>query len=91
MIPKITTIIGRHDSGQNPASLEEKIVKDADRLWRFSKIGMWQELKKQGGVGAQEYWDFVGQRIHLWFFTPTAEAQARAEHAARKLEMQALG
>lgn len=85
----ITIIISRHDSGQNPESLEEKIVKDSDKLWRVSKIGLWQELERQGGVGAQEYWDFVGQRVPGWFFTATGLAQARVELAERALEIKA--
>ena len=87
----IVAIISRHDSGENPESLEEKIVKDSDRLWRFSKVGMWQEMERQGGVGAQEYYDFVGQRIPAWFFTPAAASLARAELAERAREIKALG
>jgi len=83
----IVTIIEQHDSGANASSREEMLVKDADRLWRFSKIGMWQELEKQGGVGPEEYHDFVGARIDTWFFTPTAADLAREEWAQRGIEI----
>ncbi len=83
----IVTIIEKHDSGANPSSREEMLVKDADRLWRFSKIGMWQELEKQGGVGPEEYHDFVGARIDTWFFTSTAADLAREEWAQRGIEI----
>lgn len=33
---EILRIIDAHDSGNNPLTLEEKIVKDADKLFRFS-------------------------------------------------------
>lgn len=39
MIDKILNIVGRHDSDKKPSSLDEKIVRDADKLWRFSKKG----------------------------------------------------
>ena len=44
---KIARIIERHDSGKNPQTIEEKLVKDADRLWRFSKIGYHHEMERQ--------------------------------------------
>ncbi|MBU1741043.1 MAG: HD domain-containing protein [Proteobacteria bacterium] len=87
----IVTIIERHDSGDDPAGLEEKLVKDADRLWRFSKIGLWQELEKQGGIGPREYHDFVGARIETWFYTPTAADLAREEWARRAVEIARRG
>jgi hypothetical protein len=35
LIDKIIQIIERHDSGRDAHSIEEKIVKDADKLWRY--------------------------------------------------------
>ncbi|MEW5725301.1 MAG: HD domain-containing protein [Thermodesulfobacteriota bacterium] len=86
---RITAIIERHDSGREAASLEERLVKDADRLWRFSKVGLWRELEKQGGVDPVEYHDFVGARIEAWFFTATAADLARAELRDRAAEIKA--
>ena len=86
---KIVAIIERHDSGEKASSLEERLVKDSDRLWRFSETGMWQELKKQGGVGPREYHDYVGARIDTWFFTPFAASMAREELARREVEISA--
>ena len=40
LIDRISLIIERHDSGKETDSLEEKVVKDSDRLWRFSKVGI---------------------------------------------------
>jgi len=44
---RIALIIERHDSGKETDSLEEKVVKDSDRLWRFSKVGYYQEMERQ--------------------------------------------
>ena len=85
---RIVDIIERHDSGVKAYSQEERLVKDADRLWRFSKVGMWQELGKQGGVEPMEYHDYVGARIDEWFFTPTAAVLAREELAQRAEEIE---
>lgn len=35
---QITRIIEQHDSGKEIRSLEEDVVKDSDRLWRFSNL-----------------------------------------------------
>jgi hypothetical protein len=37
-------LIERQDSGERAGSLEEKILKDADKLWRFSPIGFWKDF-----------------------------------------------
>ena len=56
-IEEIASIISTHDSGQTARSIEERVVKDADKLWRYSETGMWQELEKQGGVRPWEYYE----------------------------------
>lgn len=83
----IASIISTHDSAQTARSIEERIVKDADKLWRFSKTGMWQELDKQGGVQPWEYYEYVKARIGTWFFTPTAIRLALEEIRTREKEI----
>ncbi len=38
-IDAVTSIIDGHDTRDQPLSLEDAIVKDADRLWRFDRVG----------------------------------------------------
>ena len=84
-ISKIAKIIERHDSGKKPSTLEEKLVKDADKLWRFSKIGYAHELKRQALTHEVRY-AFLLKNIDSWFFTKTAKALAGKELQARDKE-----
>lgn len=88
-ISRIVTIIERHDSGMNPDTAEEKLVKDADKLWRFSKIGYPYELQRQATTHAARH-TFLSQNIDNWFFTRTAKALAHKELLARDKEYQLL-
>jgi HD superfamily phosphodiesterase len=70
-VDRIAALIERHDSGEMADSLEEKILKDADKLWRFSKEGYWQEIARQR-LERDELYRFLAVRYRQWFFTPTA-------------------
>ena len=67
-IERIVSFIERHDSGDQPDSLEEKLVKDADKLWRFSPVGFWNERERQG-LDPVELYQFLLERYRSWFFT----------------------
>ena len=84
-IHQIVQIIERHDSGNNPDTTEEKLVKDADKLWRFSKIGYQYELQRQATTHAERY-ALLSQKIDSWFFTRTAKTLAEKELQARNKE-----
>jgi hypothetical protein len=84
LIDKITSIVLRHDSGSDTDSLEEKLVKDADKLWRFSQTGFWKEIERQG-LSPGELYQHLAEHYKDWFFTSTAlilageELEKRAE------------
>ncbi len=40
LIEEICSIIDGHDTRLEPLSLNDKLVKDADKLWRFSPVGI---------------------------------------------------
>tara|TARA_Y100000310_G_C20132929_1_gene556692 strand:+ start:44 stop:496 length:453 start_codon:yes stop_codon:yes gene_type:complete len=44
-IVKIVQIVRNHDSSLICSSVEEKIVRDADKLWRFSNVGFFLDIK----------------------------------------------
>ena len=89
LIDEIAAIIKRHDSGINAYSLEEKVTRDADKMWRFSKIGFWTEIKRQG-LDAKELYDHLAKHIQSWFFTPAALKKSQATLLERFAEMEEI-
>lgn len=87
LIEKIIAIIKRHDSGNIANSLEEKLVRDADKLWRYSKIGFWTEKKRQG-LNANELYNHLAKYCRSWFFTPTALMRSQKELTQRLKEIE---
>ena len=85
LIDRIGLIIEKHDSGKKTDSLEEKVVKDADRLWRFSKVGYYQEMERQN-TDSEERFRFLSKHLGTWFFTETARKLADEELGKRLKE-----
>jgi len=83
---EIISIIQRHDSGINAHSPEEQIVKDADKLWRFSKKGFWKEVERQELEPAELY-QYLLKRYPEWFFTDAALIIAKKEIKNRGVEI----
>ena len=86
LIDKIGVIIQRHDSGTKADSLEEKIVKDSDKLWRLSKTGFWNEKERQG-LDPKEFYIYLTERYKSWLYTQTALRRAEEELKARLKEI----
>ena len=73
---EVLLIIDGHDSREKALSLNDKLLKDADKLWRFTQTSV--EIYHQRFVmGLQEYLDWLGNQITDWFFTPEADKIAR--------------
>jgi HD superfamily phosphodiesterase len=77
-IVDIVDIVDGHDSRADAVSLEDELVKDADKLWRFTESAVrichvWMELT------TERYMGWVGSEIDRWFFTETARRLARRE------------
>ena len=81
----IIEIIDGHDSRKESISLDDRIVKDADKLWRFTKAGFeidnerFEESYAQGLQRLRKY-------LPRWFFTDTASKLAREELQKREEE-----
>ncbi|MBI1882226.1 MAG: HD domain-containing protein [Chloroflexi bacterium] len=86
-IQEILTIIDGHDSRFEALSLNDKLVKDADKLWRFTTTGIDIDHRRFG-IELPAYLGYMNNKIEEWMFTPEAKAMARAELARAKLEMQ---
>ena len=83
---EILRIIDRHDSQPRSMTLEESIVKDADKMYRVTKVGFVGALEQLVTLMPQELHDFVALRAAVWFQSPSALAMARRELEARRLE-----
>ena len=86
LIDNIASIIRRHDSGNQADYLEEGLVKDADKLWRFSETGFWKEIERQD-LSPAELHRYLADRYQSWFFTRTALALAAEEIEKRNREI----
>ena len=84
-IRKILGIIDGHDSRKAALSLNDRIVKDADKLWRYSKEGFYIDIKR-----FEETFEHGMQRLESslekWFFTDSAKELARQEITERRQE-----
>lgn len=81
---EILAIIDGHDSRLEALSLNDMLVKDADKLWRFDPLGF-EIDHTRFGMEPVPYLEFLDERVEPWLFTPEAKAIAR-EHLARLRE-----
>jgi HD superfamily phosphodiesterase len=79
---EIIEIIDGHDSRTEALSLNDKIVKDADKLWRYSEEGFHTDIKRFEETFAERL-DQLRANIDRWFFTPSAKQFAREQLADR--------
>ena len=84
-IKEICRIIRGHDTRKRPISRNDRIVKDADKLWRYSRKGMAIDLDRFR-VPRTNYLNFLGKIINEWFLTPTAREMAKREMTSRRRE-----
>lgn len=62
------------------------IVKDADKLWRYSRSGFNIDVKRFG-ESFQDALVRLHKNLDAWFFTKTAAEMAREELKRRKEEI----
>jgi HD superfamily phosphohydrolase YqeK len=82
---EILKIIDGHDSRKEAVSLNDKIVKDADKLWRYSKEGFYIDIERFGET-LEEGIERITSTLDKWFFTDSAKEIAREELRNRLLE-----
>jgi hypothetical protein len=88
VVAEICRIIRTHDSAPVASTLDEALVKDADKLFRVSQIGFPLQIESMfdGTISAQELHDFIAVRAPRWFLTASGLAFVRRELAARREE-----
>ena len=75
-IQEILKIIDGHDSRKVAISLNDKLVKDADKLWRFSSVGM-DINESLFRIDRNKLSDRLVLKIDEWFFMPESKDMAR--------------
>ncbi len=73
---RIQEIIDGHDSRTEALSLEDALMKDADKLWRYTESGVriccgWMDRTPE------DFMDFVESRIDTWLLTDAGRELAR--------------
>ena len=82
-IEEICQIIRGHDSRKRPLSWNDRIAKDSDKLWRYSRRGMAIDLARFQ-IPRRDYLIFLEAIIEQWFLTPTGMGLAKKEILLRK-------
>jgi HD superfamily phosphodiesterase len=75
-LKKILEIIDGHDSRKQAVSLEDAMVKDADKLWRFGLEGV-TICRGWMGMSATDFMAYVEAKIPEWFLTDHGADLAR--------------
>ena len=83
---EILSIIEGHDTRKDPLSLNDKLVKDADKLWRFTPSCV-KIAHRHFGFELGGYFDWLADRVEEWFFTSEAKAMAREALNRAKIEL----
>lgn len=84
LIIEIREIVLGHDSRVEPLSLNDAIVKDSDKLWRYSEHGFRTNVKRFG-LPVPRYLIRLRTKLDEWFLTKTARRLAREEERQRTL------
>jgi HD superfamily phosphodiesterase len=82
---RITEIVDGHDSRTDSLGLEDEIVKDADKLWRFTPSGV-HICHSWMNQTPEQFMDFVESRLESWLYTEEGKALARRELARARTD-----
>jgi len=84
-IHEILDIINGHDTRLEALSFNDKLVKDADKLWRFTTTGVDIDHVRFG-IERIPYMIYLEDCIKDWFFTPAAKKMASEALAIARSE-----
>ena len=84
-IEGIFRIIRGHDSRKKSISRSDRIVKDADKLFRYSRKGMAIDVNRFR-TRRGDHLGYLDRHIEKWFFLPVSRQLAREELAQRRKE-----
>ncbi|MFE7216384.1 HD domain-containing protein [Streptomyces sp. NPDC001698] len=84
-ISEIVDIIDGHDSRTTALSLNDSLVKDADKLWRLTPHGV-DTVMDWFGLTREQALVLIGSRVHDHLFTDAAGTMARALAAVARID-----
>lgn len=79
-IEEITRIINGHDSRQESLSINDSLVKDADKLWRYTTFGL-KTVSEWFGYSQEEQMALLEKWIDYRFYTDAAQNMAHGLYA----------
>lgn len=79
-IEEIMTIINGHDSRQESLSIHDSLVKDADKLWRYTTFGL-KTVGQWFGYTQDEQMALLEKWIEYRFYTEAAKNMAHGLYA----------
>ncbi|HVP81270.1 MAG TPA: HD domain-containing protein [Thermodesulfobacteriota bacterium] len=86
-VNEICQIIRGHDSRKRPISRSDRIVKDADKLFRYSRRGVAIDLERFHAPRG-DYLHYLENCVEKWFFLSVSRQLASQELARRRTESQ---
>lgn len=88
-VAEILQIIDGHDTRADAVSINDQVVRDADKLSRYARSEFWLWLKKFR-LTPEESLRALELLIEQWFFLPAAKEMAREELKQRQQEVEAM-
>lgn len=82
---EIVEIIDGHDSRLEALSLNDSLVKDADKLWRLTPHGV-DTVMNWFGLGRDDARRLIGSRVHDHLFTGAARTMAHVLGAIARID-----
>ena len=89
LIPEIVEIIEGHDTRLEALSPNDKIVKDSDKLYRYT-VHAFRINMKRFQYTADQLLEWLRSHFPTWFFTDSAKKLAAGELKAREREAKDL-
>lgn len=84
-VDEIVEIIDGHDSRRTALSLNDSLVKDADKLWRLTPHGV-DTVMDWFGLTREQAHTLIGSRVHDHLFTEAARTMARSLAAVAMID-----
>lgn len=86
LIDEILSIVDRHDSGGEAKSVNEKVVRDSDALWRYTRTGFRVSQKTLKSTPA-DFIERLESKLDQWLFMPITKRLAREQLEERKQQI----
>jgi len=79
LIDEVVSIIDGHDSRLEALSINDAIVKDSDKLWRFTPEAL-EIDSKRFNIDPRVHVEWLATKIDGWFFTKSAISMAKEQN-----------